>query len=84
MGTVTTIYKGDMLFESKLGNHSLIIDVPASMGGSDRAPTPPEIFVASLGSCVAAFVASYCEKTGIDATDLSVDVTFDKVENPTR
>jgi uncharacterized OsmC-like protein len=73
-----------MLFESKLGNHSLLIDVPASMGGKDRSPTPPELFVASLGSCVGAFVAHYCQRTGIDATDMTVDVTFDKLENPTR
>lgn len=84
MGTIKTVYKGDMLFESKLGNHSLLIDVPPGMGGSDRAPTPPDIFVASLGSCVAAFVANYCQQAGIDATDMSVDVSFDKVENPTR
>jgi uncharacterized OsmC-like protein len=40
-----------MSFETTLGNHRLLIDVPASMGGKDRGPTPPELFVASLGSC---------------------------------
>jgi uncharacterized OsmC-like protein len=84
MARITTYYKGDMLFESKLGAHSVIIDVPAGMGGKDRGPTPPELFVASLGSCVGAFVAQYCGRSGIDASDMTVDVTFDKVENPTR
>ncbi len=84
MGKITTVYKGDMLFESQLGNHTVTIDVPASMGGQDRGPTPPELFVASLGSCVGAFVAQYCGRSGIDAEDMTVDVTFDKVENPTR
>jgi putative redox protein len=82
--TITTYYKGDMLFESKLGTHSLLIDVPPGMGGKDRAPTPPEIFIASLGSCVGAFVASYCTRSGIDAHDMTVDVTFDKADDPTR
>lgn len=84
MPKISTYYKGDMLFESKMGKHSLLIDVPASMGGKDRSPTPPELFVASLGSCVGAFVAHYCQRTGIDASDMTVDVTFDKLENPTR
>lgn len=84
MAKITTDYKGDMLFESKIGNHSVIIDVPPDMGGTDRGPTPPQLFVASLGSCIAAFVANYCNNTGIDATDMTVDVTFDKVEDPTR
>ncbi len=84
MATITTRYRGNMLFESKLGNHTLTIDVPPVMGGKDRAPTPPELFVASLGSCVAAFVADYGDRAGIDTRDMTVDVTFDKAENPTR
>jgi uncharacterized OsmC-like protein len=56
MPAITTTYQGDMAFETVLGRHRLLIDVPAAMGGQDRGPTPPELFVASLGSCVAAFV----------------------------
>ncbi|NLF01371.1 MAG: OsmC family protein [Anaerolineales bacterium] len=84
MGKITTTYKGDMLFESKMGNHSVLVDVPASMGGSNRAATPPELFIASLGSCVGAFVVQYCNQKGISTQDMSVDVTFDKADDPTR
>lgn len=84
MATITTKYKGGMLFESKVGNHTVTIDVPPDMGGSDRAPTPPQFFVISLGSCVAAFVATYCQQAGVDASDMTVDVSFDKAENPPR
>lgn len=84
MATITTVYKGDMLFESILGNHSVKVDVPPTMGGSDRGPKPPELFIASLGSCIAAFAADYCNRVGIDTSGLTVDVTFDKVDNPTR
>lgn len=84
MGAIVTRYLGNMLFESQLGNYKLLIDVPASMGGADRGPTPPELFVASLGSCVAAFAAQYCDRAGIDASDMTVTVSFDKSENPTR
>ena len=84
MATICTEYKGDMLFESKLGNHVLTIDVPAAMGGKDRGPTPPDLFVASLSSCVAAFVADYCARSGINAEGLTVEISFDKAEDPTR
>jgi putative redox protein len=84
MATITTRYLGDMLFESDLGNHTVRIDVPAAMGGSDRGPTPPELFIASLGSCVGAFVASYCQRTAIDTEAMTVDVSFDKTGQPTR
>ncbi|MFO7548551.1 MAG: OsmC family protein [Acidimicrobiia bacterium] len=84
MPTVTTNYAGSMLFETKIGSHVITADVPASMGGSDRAPTPPDLFVASLGACVGAFVAQYCDRRDIDTTGLSVDVTFEKADNPVR
>lgn len=84
MATIRTIHKGDMLFESTMGNHKLIIDVPAEMGGTDRGPQPPQIFIASLGSCVAALVANYCQTNNLNTDGLAVDVSFDKVENPTR
>lgn len=84
MPSITTSYLGEMTFETRVGNHRIVIDVPPSMGGEDRGPTPPDLFVASLGSCVAAFVAQYCERTGIDTTDLAVDVAYEKAEDPTR
>ncbi len=42
------------------------------------------LFIASLGSCVAAFVANYCKEVGIDSRDMAVHVFFDKAEDPTR
>jgi putative redox protein len=82
MGTIVTRALGDMSFESTMGAHRLIIDVPEAMGGKGRGPTPPELFIASLGSCVAAFIASYCGQHGIDASGLEVRVDFDKDSGP--
>ena len=80
MSTITTYYRGEMVFEAVMGEHRLVIDAPASIGGQGRGPTPPELFVTSLGSCVAAFVASYCQTVGLDTTGMSVDVTFEQAE----
>ena len=84
MATITTSYKGDMLFESQIGKHKITIDVPEVMGGSDRGPMPPQLFVASLGSCIGAFVAQYCEKNGIDDSGMTIDLSFEKAADPTR
>ncbi len=84
MASITTSYKGNMLFETKIGNHAIVIDVPENMGGSDRGPMPPQLFVASLGSCIGAYVAQYCRNNSIDDTGMTVDVSFEKVDNPTR
>ena len=78
MSTVTTLYKGDMLFESQMGNYTLTIDVPEAIGGRDRGPMPPQLFLASLGSCVGVYIAQYCDEHGIDTTGMKVDVSCDK------
>ena len=86
MPTITTKHKGDMLFETSVGDHTIITDVMPTpeWGGQNRAPTPPEYFVSSLGTCVAAFVARYCKQSGIDASDMGVEVSFDKAAQPVR
>lgn len=72
-------YKNDMLFEAKLGQHTIQIDVPPTMNGKNRGPTPPEFFFLSLASCIAAFVANYCENAKLDATDLKVELEYEKL-----
>ncbi len=80
--TAATRYQGDMLFETEIGGQRIVSDVTSPMGGKGRAPTPPDLFVVSLGARVAAFVARYCEQQGIDTRDLSVETSFEKTEKP--
>ena len=84
MNKIRTEYRGEMLFESTVDGQPLTVDVPAAMGGSGRGPTPLELFIASLGSCVAALVANYCHNIEIDTGGLSVDVSYSKADDPTR
>jgi uncharacterized OsmC-like protein len=71
-----------MLFATEVGGQRIMTDVTPPMGGKGRAPTPPDLFVVSLGACVAAFVARYCEQQGIDTRDLRVETAFEKNEQP--
>jgi uncharacterized OsmC-like protein len=52
------------------------------MGGQGRAATPPDLFVVSIGACIAAFVAYYCEQQGIDTRDLRVETAYEKTDKP--
>ena len=82
MPTAITHYVGDMLFETEVGGQRITTDVTPPMGGKGRAPTPPDLFIVSLGACVAAFVARYCEQQGIDTRELRVETAFEKNEQP--
>lgn len=84
MGKVIARHRGDLLFETKVGNHTLLVDVPAFAGGKERAPTATELLAASLASCVAAMVTVIAGRLGADTTDMSVAVGYEWARNPAR
>ena len=84
MPEITVQHKGDMQFETTIGNHRLIIDVPPEMQGKDRGLTPPQLFVASLASCIAVFATAYCNNAGIDTEGLTTTLNYDKLMDPSR
>jgi putative redox protein len=84
MPTITTTSLGNGAFETLLGRHRIVTDAPQGMGGEDRGPEPAQLFVASLGACVAAIVQAYCAAHDVDGRDLRVDVDFEKTGEPTR
>jgi uncharacterized OsmC-like protein len=75
---------GAVQFEIKARQHSIACDQPEQMGGFDEGMTPPELLLASLGSCAAFYAVAYLKKKGISAVGTRVTVTADKVPNPAR
>jgi putative redox protein len=52
--------------------HRIVVDQPVEAGGQDTAPTPTELFVASLASCVAFYVGHYLTRHGYSRDGLTV------------
>jgi uncharacterized OsmC-like protein len=65
--------------------HRVHVDQPLNAGGDDTAPTPTELFVASLGLCVAFHAGRFLDRHGIDRAGLAVHATWRMAEGrPTR
>ena len=56
--------------EAQLGSHRVVTDQPRENGGGDTAPSPFQIFLASLGTCAGVFVQGFCAKRGIPYEDV--------------
>ena len=63
-------------YEAVVRGHRIAVDQPAGSGGNDSAPTPVELFVASLATCVAFYAGSYLTRHGYGRGDLTVSAGF--------
>jgi putative redox protein len=62
----------------------LISDQPFENGGLDTGMTPPELMLASLGSCAAFYAAEYLRTRKLATSGVEVHVTAEKLKQPTR
>ena len=46
--------------------------------------TPPETFIAALGSCMGVYVLNYCKNVQINTNDMILSVRWEKASNPAR
>ena len=47
-------------------------DQPLENGGGNTAPSPFELFLASLGTCAGFYVLSFCQQRGIDTAGIEL------------
>src|SRR5438445_5786746 len=75
---------GAVQFEIKARGHAIVSDQPRENGGFDEGMTPPELLLASLGSCAGFYAAQYLRKFKLATEGTRVRVTADKVKDPAR
>jgi LmbE family N-acetylglucosaminyl deacetylase/uncharacterized OsmC-like protein len=76
-------HSGDR-FDISIRDHVVTVDQPADLGGDDAGPTPTELFVAGLASCVAFYAGRYLRRHQLDATGLSVETSYRLGSKPAR
>ncbi len=81
---VTVEHLGAVQFEIKARHHSIPCDQPPENGGFDEGMTPPELLLASLGSCAGFYAAQYLRKFNLATEGTRVRVTAEKVKDPAR
>ena len=61
------------------GGHTIVVDEPHDLGGTDTGPSPGRLLAASLASCTAVTMEIYAERKGweIGAVEVDVDATYD-------
>jgi uncharacterized OsmC-like protein len=68
-------------YEVTVRGHQLVVDQPAEADGQDTAPTPTELFVASLATCVAFYAGRFLTRHGYSRDGLAVSVGYQMATN---
>lgn len=63
-----------------VGQHHLIADEPASLGGDDGGPAPFDFIMAGLGACTSMTLRMYAERKGLPLDQVSVTLHHEKIE----
>jgi putative redox protein len=66
-------HEGGDRYRVEIGTHALTVDQPDT---GDAGPTPTDLFVASLASCVAHYAGRFFARHGVDPDGFTVDASF--------
>ncbi|MFE3643007.1 OsmC family protein [Streptomyces sp. NPDC059169] len=75
-GKIDVTFDGGESYRIGVRGHELLVDQPTETGGDDRGPTPVELFVASLASCIAYYAGRYLERHDLPRDGLQVTAEF--------
>lgn len=71
---------GGKVITAKTGDHLITTDQPLENGGTNSAPAPFDLYLASIGTCAGIYVKSFCDRREIPAEGIKIiqTVEFDK------
>jgi putative redox protein len=84
MSTITVHHSGGDQFTIHTRIHTMMVDQPIAEGGDDDGPTPTELFVASLASCVAFYARRYLNRHDLPEQGLAVTASYELAQRPAR
>lgn len=74
---IQSAWKGGMRVDNLSGDHTMIIDQPADMGGTNVGPNPLAFLLMALGGCLATVAAIVARQEQIELRGFSIEVEGD-------
>jgi putative redox protein len=74
-----TLGSENYLMEIKTTNHTVMVDEPKSIGGSNQYPNPAQYLLSALASCTAITIKMYADNKKWNVGEINVDVKMKEV-----
>lgn len=78
--TINARWKGNLAFESAVGDHKVRTDAPKAFGGEDSGASPKKLMLVGLAGCTGVDVASILKKMRVEFDDLDITVEAEATE----
>jgi putative redox protein len=65
-------FDGGKIVTAHFNGHSVKTDQPVNFGGENSAPSPFDLFLASIGTCAGIYVKSFCDNRKIPTENIKI------------
>ena len=72
MAKMEITFDGGKVVTAHSHGHAIRTDQPMDNGGTNTAPSPFELYLASLGTCAGIYVKSFCDNRQIPAENIKI------------
>ncbi len=73
-------FPGGLEVEASHKGFTILTDQPVEAGGSGSAPTPFDLFLASIGTCAGLYALKFCRQRNLDTEGLALKLTSERDE----
>jgi ribosomal protein S12 methylthiotransferase accessory factor len=70
-------FDGGKVITAHSHGHDIMTDQPIDNGGGNSAPTPYDLFLASIGTCAGIYVKSFCDNRNIPADGIRIVQSYE-------
>jgi putative redox protein len=77
-------FPGGLEVEALQDGFAILTDQPAAQGGAGAAPSPFDLFLASIGTCAGFYALNFCRQRNLDAEGLALTLTPERGEDGKR
>ncbi|MDA8886786.1 OsmC family protein [Bacteroidia bacterium] len=74
-----TLGSENYLMEIKTTSHTVMVDEPEAIGGSNQYPNPAQYLLSALASCTAITIKMYADNKGWNLGEINVDVKMKEI-----
>lgn len=75
---MTVRFPQGLIVEAEWKNHVIRTDQTVKDGGTDSAPAPFDLFLASIATCAGIYALRFCQERSIDTAGLALTMSMER------